>query len=153
MKTNKTLLFLCFALGFILIVQGQSKGDFEQIKTLKVAYFTEHLHLTPEEAQKFWPIYNKHETVQLEMYTYMKKNMNPRILKAAQYSETEAAQKLAEFLDKKSKEGVSMQKMYAALQGVLPANKTLALVHVEEGFRRHLMSLYRKNRANSKKEK
>jgi len=140
------LSLLALALSF-----AQSKEDLDKIKTLKVAYFTEHLALSPEEAAQFWPIYNIHETVQIEMYTYMRKNMNPRILKNAQLSESEAAQKLSEYLAKKDKEEASLQKMHTALKGILPANKSLALVHVEEGFRRHLMSLYRKNRSEQKK--
>lgn len=140
------LSLLALALSF-----AQSKEDLDQIKTLKVAYFTEHLALTPEEATQFWPIYNIHETTQIEMYQYMKKNMNPRILKNAQLTEAEAAKKLSEYLDKKDREEASLQKMFAALKGVLPANKALALVHVEEGFRRHLMSLYRKNRNEQRK--
>jgi hypothetical protein len=109
--------------------------------------------LSPEEAEKFWPIYNQHETVQMEMYTYMRKNMNHRMLKAAELSESEAAQKLSEYLSKKSHEEASLQKMFKALKGVLPAKKALALVHVEEGFRRHLMSLYRKNRNEQRQKK
>lgn len=150
---NKILIMCLLAFGCHQINTAQSKEDIEKIKTLKVAYFTEHLALSPEEAEKFWPIYNQHETVQMEMYTYMRKNMNHRMLKAAELSETEAAQKLSEYLSKKSHEETSLQKMFKALKGVLPANKALALVHVEEGFRRHLMSLYRKNRNEQRQKK
>ena len=150
---NKILIMCLLAFGCYQINTAQSKEDIEKIKTLKVAYFTEHLPLSPEEAEKFWPIYNQHETVQMEMYTYMRKNMNHRMLKAAELSESEAAQKLSEYLSKKSHEEASLQKMFKALKGVLPAKKALALVHVEEGFRRHLMSLYRKNRNEQRQKK
>ena len=142
------LSLLALALSF-----AQSKEDLDKIKTLKVAYFTEHLALTPEEATQFWPIYNIHEAVQIEMYGYMRKNMNPRILKNVELSEVAASQKLSEYLEKKDKEEASLQKMFTNLKGVLPANKALALVHVEEGFRRHLMSLYRKNRNEQRQKK
>ncbi|MEP4946352.1 MAG: hypothetical protein ABJU26_02325, partial [Flavobacteriaceae bacterium] len=33
----------------------------ERIKTLKVAYITEKISLTSEEAQSFWPVYNDYE--------------------------------------------------------------------------------------------
>ena len=150
---NKILIMCLLAFGCHQFNTAQSKEDIEKIKTLKVAYFTEHLALSPEEAEKFWPIYNQHETVQMEMYTYMRKNMNHRMLKAAELSESEAAQKLSEYLSKKSHEEASLQKMFKALKCVLPAKKALALVHVEEGFRRHLMSLYRKNRNEQRKKK
>jgi len=150
MEINKNTFLSLIAFFSFALCMGQSKEDFEKIKTLKVAYFTEHLNLSSQEAEKFWPIYNAHESVQLDMYSYMKKNMNPRILKGDNLSEAEAAKKLTEYLEKKDKEEASLQKMFKALKGVLPANKALALVHVEEGFRRHLMSLYRKNRSEQK---
>ena len=150
---NKILIMCLLAFGCHQFNTAQSKEDIEKIKTLKVAYFTEHLALSPEEAEKFWPIYNQHATVHMEMYTYMRKNMNHRMLKAAELSESEAAQKLSEYLSKKSHEEASLQKMFKALKGVLPAKKALALVHVEEGFRRHLMSLYRKNRNEQRQKK
>jgi hypothetical protein len=37
-------------------------GIRDRIKAQKVAYITEQLDLTVDEAQKFWPIYNRYET-------------------------------------------------------------------------------------------
>ena len=39
----------------------------EQIKALKVAFITTELNLTPEEAAKFWPIFNAFEDKQKEI--------------------------------------------------------------------------------------
>jgi hypothetical protein len=36
------------------------KADGSRIETLKIAYISEKLKLTPEEAEKFWPVYNKY---------------------------------------------------------------------------------------------
>ena len=38
--------------------QTQSKDD--KVEAVRVAYITSQLNLTPEEAQKFWPVYNKY---------------------------------------------------------------------------------------------
>lgn len=64
MKTSR-LLFLFFLLfsSFGLMAQTQQareqmRGQRENIEVLKVAYFTKHLSLTTEEAEKFWPLYN-----------------------------------------------------------------------------------------------
>ena len=59
----KVLLTWLFSLLALALSFAQTKEDLDQIKTLKVAYFTEHLSLTPEEATQFWPIYNLHEAV------------------------------------------------------------------------------------------
>ncbi len=59
-----TLSFLLFFTAY-MHVQAQPpiermRGTRENIEVLKVAYFTKHLALTTEEAEKFWPLYNSH---------------------------------------------------------------------------------------------
>ncbi|MGB5236735.1 MAG: hypothetical protein WBN59_03810, partial [Flavobacteriaceae bacterium] len=44
-----------------LVLFGQGGPGREKIKTLKVAFITERLGLTSDEAQAFWPVYNQHE--------------------------------------------------------------------------------------------
>ena len=36
------------------------KADGSRIETLKIAYITQKLNLSTEEAEKFWPVYNKY---------------------------------------------------------------------------------------------
>lgn len=56
--------FLCL-ISFEVMAQTQQPGERmrssrENIEVLKVAYFTKHLSLTTEEAEKFWPLYNSY---------------------------------------------------------------------------------------------
>jgi hypothetical protein len=41
-------------------LKGQDRGqaDNERLTAYKIAFFTQHLNLTPAEAEKFWPLYN-----------------------------------------------------------------------------------------------
>jgi len=41
--------------------RGQRGHDvrYERLKSMKVAYITQELNLTPAEAEKFWPVYNE----------------------------------------------------------------------------------------------
>jgi hypothetical protein len=36
-------------------------GRDEQIKAIEIGYFTKELNLTPDEAQKFWPVFNQYK--------------------------------------------------------------------------------------------
>jgi hypothetical protein len=54
---KKYLLILLLALGSLFNAQAQ---DGEKLQALKIAYLTKKLDLSPEEAQRFWPIYNKY---------------------------------------------------------------------------------------------
>jgi len=49
------LLILLMAIGSF--VQAQ---DGQRLEAYKIAYLTKKLNLSPEEAQRFWPIYNKY---------------------------------------------------------------------------------------------
>jgi hypothetical protein len=58
---KKYLLILTFLLGSFSVALAQEGGDDltrqEKIQALYVAYVTQQLQFTPEEAQKFWPVH------------------------------------------------------------------------------------------------
>jgi hypothetical protein len=58
---KKYLLILIFLTGSFLGLKAQEDqaGDGSRIKALYVAYVTEQLKLTPDEAQKFWPVHTQ----------------------------------------------------------------------------------------------
>jgi hypothetical protein len=58
-----TLLLGIFAMAFAQENQpADEQTKQERIKALYVAYVTQQLQLTPEEAQKFWPVHTQFET-------------------------------------------------------------------------------------------
>lgn len=58
------LVLILFAGSFTNVkAQGKDKeGRSEKIQSLKIAFITQKLELTTDEAQKFWPVYNGYET-------------------------------------------------------------------------------------------
>jgi hypothetical protein len=48
--------FYAYPAGHFMNQGSQKPGD--RIEALRIAYITEQLNLTPQEAQKFWPLYN-----------------------------------------------------------------------------------------------
>jgi hypothetical protein len=55
---KKFLLILLLTVGSLSGVNAQNE---EKIQSLKIAFITQKLQLTPDEAQKFWPIYNQYD--------------------------------------------------------------------------------------------
>jgi hypothetical protein len=53
---KKIVLFLAFFIGVSYICEAQPP----KIQAIFVAYATKELNLTPDEAQKFWPVYNQY---------------------------------------------------------------------------------------------
>ena len=54
---------LFIMLGSFAVVKAQDGDDTraEKIKSLKIAFITQKLQLSADEAQKFWPIYDQYE--------------------------------------------------------------------------------------------
>jgi Spy/CpxP family protein refolding chaperone len=68
MKTNYFKLWLLVWLcGSFLSLQAQDNPQqerqerFQKIQNYKISYLTGKLNLSPEQAQKFWPLYNQYE--------------------------------------------------------------------------------------------
>ncbi len=53
---KKFLLILFVLVGALTQVKAQ-----DRIQALKIAFITKRLQLTPDEAQRFWPIYNQYD--------------------------------------------------------------------------------------------
>jgi hypothetical protein len=52
-------LIITFLLGFSFAGLAQQDGG--RLQAYKIAYLTKKLSLTPQEAQRFWPLYNQYE--------------------------------------------------------------------------------------------
>lgn len=73
-KTMKNLLlFILLLTGSTSFAQQPGEGNREKIQALKIAFISQKLDLTVEEAQKFWPVYNTYET---DLRQILKDNRN-----------------------------------------------------------------------------
>src|SRR6056297_4259926 len=77
-------IFTTFILVLSFVISGLQSNAQEsnkvskeqQIKDQKIAFFTDKIGLTPEEAEKFWPIYNEYWEKKNKIYVERKKTMN-----------------------------------------------------------------------------
>lgn len=58
---KKYLLIIITIFGTVSFTMAQKGNGHEKIQALKVAFITQKLHLTPSEAEKFWPVYNQYD--------------------------------------------------------------------------------------------
>jgi hypothetical protein len=67
---KKFVLFLVLISASFSFVKAQDDKDKrdEKIQALKIAFKTQKLELSSDEAQKFWPVYNKYETEIRQVY-------------------------------------------------------------------------------------
>lgn len=59
---KKIILLILLYGGLLFTAAGQDEQrEAGRLQAYKIAFLTKKLNLTPDEAQKFWPIYNKYE--------------------------------------------------------------------------------------------
>lgn len=120
--------------------------DGDEIQMQKIAYYSQQLQLTTEEAQLFWPLYNEYWE---ECGKARKKTiMSLRALNEATSPESKATdpqiQKLAqEYFSNYSAESDLPARYFEKFAKILPVKKAAKVFHTEEKFRLILIKQFR----------
>src|SRR5690606_28771359 len=113
------------------------KPDREHFKTMKIAYLTEKLSLTPEEAEKFWPVYNEYTEKKTSIHKEFRQDKK-EAMADNELTDAEAEKAINERIIVKQKE-LDLEKEYLAkFKAVLPVKKVGLLYHAEENFKKDL---------------
>lgn len=114
----------------------------EKIDAARIAFITERLGLTPEEAEKFWPVYREFSLKRQEIrkeFNQARKNPDPN--KTTEQNEQEA---LERGLKLKQRE-LDLEKEYSGkLLKTVSAQKVMALRKAEHDFRKILINQIQK---------
>ncbi len=141
-----TFLLVILLSSTTLLAQGPGSKRFQRIKAHKTAYITDQVDLTPTEAEKFWPIYNKYEIQLHQLEVLDRKELLRGIINSAEndnLSEKEA-QKIIKKIDKLKETVYQTEKeKYKQLQKFLSAKKILKLHKAEHSFRKELLNRLR----------
>lgn len=151
MKNTKIITALLLFLSIATFAQGgklrerfQQKKD--QVKAMKIAFITSELNLTPDEAAKFWPLFNEFEEKQKAIRQDKIKNYIDRSQGSDKLTEKEALNLLNQMETAEEELHQLRKKFVANLKGVLPATKILKLKKAEEEFSKKLLQEYRNKR-------
>lgn len=145
----KKTIYLLLAVLFSSFAFSQGiKEKKEKIKALKVAFITEKLSLTSEEAQKFWPIYNAFDEKQFEIRHHkLRKVMDKIEGEGIENIDEKEAQALLNEVESSEDQLHQLKKKFVIdLQKVLPAKKIILLKKAEEEFNRKLLREMRERR-------
>lgn len=145
MKTHKLLSIFLLLVTIGISAQPRFKQKKEQIRALKVAYITDELQLTSDEATKFWPLYyafddKQRELKQDKMRSYMKRFESGEVEKM---SDKEAVNFLNQMESTEDELYQLRKKFIANLKMVLSPIKIIKLKKAEEGFNKKLLKQYR----------
>ena len=141
MKTILTLLAGIFLLMNSMIAQPPPPPDGpgnEKIEALKIGFITKRLNLTPEESQKFWPVYNQYEAEKKQIRQTSIGTVKD-LKEDGDFTNAEAEQAIAKYIEFKAKDLDLTKKYVTEFRKILPATKVAKLVTAEEHFKKMLM--------------
>ncbi|WP_143744233.1 sensor of ECF-type sigma factor [Polaribacter tangerinus] len=150
MKKNISILILLLA--FFQTNAQHSKESRDKIKALKIAFLSQELNLSSTEAQKFWPIYNKHQEIIDSLRSKGRIEMKNRMKEKNDYkniSEDDAKQQILSKIDLEREMTSQREIFIKELATFLSYKKIMHLFVSEREFARNLMRKY----GRSKKDK
>lgn len=119
----------------------------ERIEAAKVAHITSRLNLSPEQAQKFWPLYNEFSQKRESLRSQQRKLMHG--MREKEPSNEEAQNALQRHLRMEREEAALEEEFYGKrVQTVLEARQVVKLMHAEHEFKKMLLQRLKDHRPN-----
>lgn len=146
MRTTSTKdilsIILLVAILFLVPLSFAQPGDGgkqDKVKQLKIAYITQELDLSTEEAEKFWPAYNEMEKevaeekkAQKKKSKYLRQNFNT-------LSDSDIEKKSIEIMDSEIKIAELNKKHRKKIGEIVGYKKMVKLIQVERQFKKELL--------------
>lgn len=152
----KTLRFYAAALAAFALLsisnaqaqpQHKNNGWQERIQSEKIAFLTAELNLSPEEAQVFWPVYNKIAAEKKELNKAVKTSYKALLeaLNSDTATDKEIDKLLDDYLAAKQANKEAGKGDVKEFRKVLSSKKVAKLYIAEENFRRQQLQKMRGN--------
>jgi len=129
--------------------QHNDQGDQrDKMEAQRVAFITQELKLTPDEAKAFWPVYNEYDAKRHDLKKSFRESGDYHKTDIDKLTEKEATQILDNQIIEAQKFLDLRKEYHAKFKSVLPAVKILKLYDAERQFQKMLMDKMHSN--NSK---
>ncbi len=151
MKNIKLITLTIILSSISLIGFSQGKGyqhkamaiDDEKIQAEKVAFITEKVNLTVDEAQQFWPVYNEFNDKISTLFN--EERLIHRDIRAncEIISEKDLTIKLDRMVELNQEKAMLEDEYHQKYKKILPIQKVAKLYQADKDFRKHLLHKYK----------
>ena len=125
----------------------------EKFRSMKIAFFTERLELTPGEAEIFWPAYNEYEKEKREISRhrhFRHRNIDEQL---ENMTDEEAEKKVDEMMEGRKKEVQLSTAFHEDLKKIFPPKKVMRFYITEIQFREYMLRKIRDERGGGPRKK
>ena len=135
---NRKFIFIIVPILFFFQISfGQNKEARQRIESARIALITERLGLTPQQAEKFWPVYNEYNIHRRNLVQEMQSARKNVDMDNMSEEQGRALMKLG--LDVKERQ-LQLEKTYSdRLVEVISTKQMLSLRKAEDDFRKMII--------------
>ena len=145
MKKQSMIIWL-FATLMMTTAANAQPGELpeDKVRQLRIAFITENLELTPDEAEKFWPVFNA--------YTKERKNVRGEIrqinetIESGGASENQVRTHIERIYTLQIQEAEAQKKMLSEVLPILGPVRTGRLMGLEDKFRQKLIQRFKERK-------
>jgi hypothetical protein len=138
-------IFLMSMMSFAQKPEGRGGERMKRLESYKIAFISDKLALTPEESEKFWPIYRQFQD---QRKTVVKNSKPAKLL--VDMTDAEADSFIATQLDKEEKIFQLKKEYVKKLKGVIPSKKIAKLQKLEAEFKKEVMKRMKERKKEGK---
>jgi hypothetical protein len=139
---KKYILSLVVFFCITTLVFAQKQGDRKnRMESYRIAYITEKLDLTPDEAQRFWPIYNQFRD---ELKKIHKDTKGQKAI--ADMTDSEAENAISGNFEREEKVASLKKEYVKKLKGIIAPKKIAQLQQVEQDFKKEVLERMKERR-------
>ena len=156
MKYLNSFILLAFLMIFTTSLkaqENQTKLDKEQeIKSEKIAFFTDKIGLTPEEAQVFWPIYNSYWDKKNKIIADRKEKMTYFADHSENMSNEEMIKYADQYISYEMQLAELLDEYHNKFKKILPIDKVMRIYLADYEFKTYLLKKIRESGKEEKEE-
>ena len=135
----KRILFLLICISLTVAATGQNAKN--KLQAQRVAFITQRLNLTPEEAQQFWPVFNQYTEKLQQIRTAVKEEKT-----VDELSDTDTEKMILSEFDRESRELDLKKDLYQKLRKIISVKKIAKLYKAERDFKGMLIEKFQQNK-------
>lgn len=125
-------IFLC-VIGFSFAQRSGDRYDAEKLQAARIAFITSRLDLKPEQAEKFWPVYNQFNDVRESNLRQMSKLSD---LRDGEISDSEAKKRIQQRFEIQRKLLAEEEKYVTEMSKIISYSQILKLNGIARDFTR-----------------
>jgi hypothetical protein len=126
-------------------VKGTREHINENVESMKIAFITKKLALTPGEAQVFWPVYNEYTDKLQEVRKKRRADVKDAKHNVDEMSDKDVERSVDNEMAYRQKELDVQKEYHSKFKAVLPIKKVAKLYQAEEQFKKVLLDKLKKD--------